>query len=389
MQIRGQGEIAVASEEQQRGNVVAPRTKLSMFSGCGGLDLGFLQAGFRTVWANDVNEDACRTYRRNIGEIIEGDIWTIEPPSLPTLDMLTGGFPCQPFSNAGSRRGLVDSRGHLYKRCLDYIEVLSPKIVMFENVRGMLTIKGAKGYLVDEICEALLQLDYEVHLKLVNAAHYGVPQNRIRVVIVGVKRDPTLGQFRFPRKVEGLDLTLGTCLSVPPDTPNQSDLVQLNPQALYLGTLVPEGGSWKDIPYDLLPDRLKRIRDDMRRYRWPNFYRRFSRDEVAGTITAAFKPENAGVWHPTEDRVLSAREIARIQSFPDEFVFEARSVKRIYELIGNAVPPKLAYAFAQVFLHVLEGKDYDNGEEMQECRSIASLGRPVRPRDPELLWVGG
>ncbi|MDI6894836.1 MAG: DNA cytosine methyltransferase [Bacillota bacterium] len=361
-------------------------TVLSMFSGCGGMDLGFVQAGFRIVWANDIDPDACATYRHNLGEIIEGDVRDLEIPTVPELDVLTAGFPCQPFSNAGNRRGLQDSRGTLYEICLEYVCHLRPKIVLFENVRGFLTVQGRRGRLIEEICEALAEMSYEVHFKLVDAADYAVPQHRLRVIIMAVSKSVAPRGFRFPRPIEGVDLRLKTILDVPPSTANQGDILKLNPQALYLGSLVPEGGSWKDIPYELLPDRLKRIRNNMRKYRWPKFYRRFHRDEIAGTITAAFKPENAGVWHPTANRVLSAREIARIQSFPDDFVFVARSTKAIYQMIGNAVPPKLARAFAERCKEVLAGAEPD---QFIPCIEYSRLrGRPIKPTDPEIGFDG-
>lgn len=360
---------------------------LSMFSGCGGLDLGFVQAGFDIVWANDINPDTCLTYRNNIGRINEGDIFSLGMSQIDDLDVLTAGFPCQPFSNAGKRLGVQDSRGRLFEVCLRYIGALRPKVVMFENVRGLLTIKNQHGErLIEEICTSLSDSGYEVHFKLVNAASYGVPQNRLRIIIVAVLRDLVPHSFRFPAPVTGVDLTLGSCLDVPTDTPNQNDFLRLNPQALYLGSLVPEGGSWKDIPYELLPERLKKIRDNMRKYRWPNFYRRFARNEVAGTVTAAFKPENAGVWHPVENRVLSAREIARIQSFPDTFVFYGSSVKAIYEMIGNAVAPKLANAFAETFLEILEGRQEVTDVPVVRYSELNLKRRPVRPSDPEIVF---
>ena len=121
--------------------------------------------------------------------------------------------------------------------------------------------------------------------KLVEASNYGVPQRRIRVFIVAHRKDLNM-TYRFPETIVTEGLNLGSVLKIPKKTLNQDQVIRLNPQAHILGDMVPEGGSWKSIPYDSLPDRLKRIRDDMRKYRWPNFYRRFSREEIAGTITA-------------------------------------------------------------------------------------------------------
>ena len=358
---------------------------LSMFSGCGGMDLGFREAGFEIVWANDIMSDACETYRKNIGEIIEGDIGMLDPPDIKNLDVLIAGFPCQAFSNAGSRGGIMDPRGILYRQCIRFIETLKPKVVLFENVRGLLSIPGMEKRLIEEICDDLVDHGYEVHMKLVNASHYGVPQNRIRVIIVGISKASDIKGFRFPEHVIGKDLSIGSLVDPPRGIANRNDFLKLNPQAIALGSLVPEGGSWKDIPYNKLPERLKKIRKDMRKYRWPNFFRRFHRTETAGTITAAFKPENAGVWHPFRDRVLSAREIARIQSFPDNFEFVGSSVKAIYEMIGNAVPPLLGKTMAEAIYKYLAGAEADG--PIRNYFDVRALGEPIRPGSVEMIYL--
>ena len=352
-------------------------THISLFSGCGGLDLGFRAAGFRTVWANDIDPDACETFRENIGEIEEGDIRTITFPKLDTnVDVLSAGFPCQPFSNAGSRRGVKDSRGDLYNYALRAVKTFKPKVVLFENVRGLLSVKVAKKLLIEEILRKLDHEGYDCQFKLIDASNHRVAQRRLRLVIIGVLRDPKLGSFRYPQAKHKGALSIGeTILDISSAVPNQNELMQLNPQAVMLGSMVPEGGSWKDIPYDSLPERLKYISNNMERYRWPAFYRRFRRDEIAGTITAAFKPENAAVWHPVEGRVFSVREIARIQSFPDWFVFGGRNVKSKYQQIGNAVPPRLAYEVALEIANVLDGDQSNTLDDFLKEK------RPLRPSD--------
>lgn len=360
-------------------------TVVSMFSGCGGMDLGFRQAGFEIIWANDIMPDACKTYRKNIGDIVEGDIGTMDPPEIKNLDVLIAGFPCQAFSNAGSRGGIMDPRGVLYTQCIRFIETLKPKVVLFENVRGLLTIPGREKPLIEEICDDLAAHGYEIHIKLVNAAHYGVPQNRIRVIVIGISTASGLKGFRFPEHVSGKDLSIGPLMDPPKGVANRNDFLKLNPQAIKLGSMVPEGGSWKNIPYDKLPERLKRISDNMRKYRWPNFFRRFHRTEIAGTITAAFKPENAGVWHPFKDRVLSAREVARIQSFPDNFEFVGSTVKSIYEMIGNAVPPVLGKTMAKAVLKYLAGAEAEG--PVRDYFDVRAEGKPIRPGDLEMVYL--
>ena len=324
---------------------------ISLFSGCGGLDLGFEKAGFEKVWANDFDADAQAVYSLNLGDIDGRDIRTVDEKEIPQGDILTAGFPCQPFSSAGSRKGLYDSRGMLYKECLRIIQDKMPKVIVFENVRGLLSTKYIDGRnLADVIVEdlsAMNEVGYNVVHKLLNASDYGVPQNRQRVFFVGVRKD--LGvNFIFPPKQKKEHLTLRHILDIPNTVKNQVDW-GLSPQALEMIKYIPEGGSWKDVPYEKLAPRFQRIRDNMKKYRSPNFYRRFSRDEINGTITASAQPENCGIIHPTENRRYTIREVARIQSFPDDFLFIDDSPKNIvamYKVIGNAVPVSLAQSVA-------------------------------------------
>ena len=364
-----------------------PYSHVSLFSGCGGIDLGFRKAGFKTVFANDIDEDACNTYRTNLGEIIIGDIREIKLPEVKTVDVLTAGFPCQPFSNAGSRKGVNDSRGSLYLSALNAVERLKPRVVMFENVRGLLSSKHNGQYLVEIICQNLDSLGYDTVFSLIDASKHNVPQKRLRVIIVGVRRRVGNGSFAFPSAITRDDLSLKhIVLDIPPSVPNQTELMQLNPQAIRIGEMIPEGGSWKDIPYEKLPPRLKKISDNIARYHWPKFYRRYHRDEISGTITAAFKPENAGVWHPTERRVLSVREIARIQTFPDWFVFNGKNIKSKYQQIGNAVPPRLAYEIAGQIVRVLNGEDLQKDAPLTSLSEFQSLGRPIRACDKNITY---
>lgn len=338
-----------------------PPRLISLFSGCGGLDLGFEQAGFQRVWANDFDADAQAIYALNLGKIDKRDILDVGEDEIPDGDILTAGFPCQPFSNAGKRKGVYDSRGMLYKECLRIIKRKMPKVIVFENVKGLLSTKYVDGSnLVDVITNDLSEMNgtgYNVVYKLLNAADYGVPQNRQRVVFVGVRKD--LGvTFEFPEKQPRVNLTLRNLLDVPEDVPNQVDWV-LSPQALDMIAYIPEGGSWKDVPYEHLAPRFQRIRDDMKKYRSPNFYRRFSRDEISGTITASAQPENCGIVHPTENRRYTIREVARIQTFPDTFKFVHGSTKDItamYKVIGNAVPVELARVIASAIREQVFGE---------------------------------
>lgn len=328
---------------------------ISLFSGCGGMDLGFKKAGFDIVFANDFDSDARAVYLLNLGDIDRRDILSVGEDEIPDGDILTAGFPCQPFSNAGNRKGVHDSRGMLYKECLRIIQKKMPKVIVFENVKGLLSTKYIDGRnLAEVIVEDLSGMNgigYNVVHQLVNASDYGVPQNRQRVLFVGVRKDLGI-TFKFPQKQAKDNLTLRHVLNVPSEVANNVDWI-LSPQALDMVKYIPEGGSWKDVPYEHLAPRFQRIRDNMKKYHSPNFYRRFSRDEICGTMTASAQPENCGIIHPYENRRFTVREVARIQTFPDDFNFltdTARNITAMYKVIGNAVPVTLAYNIASAIM---------------------------------------
>lgn len=335
---------------------------ISLFSGAGGLDLGLIKSGFNIVFANDNFKPAIDNYRENIGEIIDEDITKIDINEMPSADVVVAGFPCQPFSSAGNRHGIKDDRGNLYLEVLKVIDAKKPKVVIMENVRGLLSMKNKDGSkLINTIVYLLENTEpgYKVKYKLLKASDYGVPQNRYRVIIIGIRNDINFDyEFPLPIDYDPEKLTVGAALSDIEDLPNQDEVWKLSPQSRGLVPYIPEGGSWKNIPYEHLPDRLKRIRDDMKKYRSPNFYRRFGRSEINGTITAASTPENSGILHPLEDRRYSVREIARIQSFPDDYVFVGDSVSAKYTIIGNAVPPKLGEVIGKSIVEQLIESGY-------------------------------
>lgn len=330
---------------------------VSMFSGCGGLDLGFHQNAFEILYANELDKDTASVYRENIGEIDCKSVLDVDLSLLPNSDVFLAGFPCQPFSSAGARKGTDDDRGNLYLKCLEYIDIHKPKIVLFENVQGLLSTKNLDGsFLLDSIV-SLLEASgegYKVQYKLLSAEKYQVPQKRKRVIIVGVSNSLN-EEFVFPEEIPYSDsLLVGSIIQDVEGLPNQEDLFKLSPQVQRLVPFIKEGGSWKDIPYEELPERLKKIRDNMKKYKSPTFLRRFARNEINGTITASAMPEKCGILHPTEDRRYTVREVARIQSFPDDFVFNINSIQKKYKMIGNAVPPKLAFHLAKSIKTLLE-----------------------------------
>lgn len=391
---------------------------VSLFSGCGGLDLGFT-GGFvvqgreferldtRIVFANDFDQDAANCYNANPLLTADGadcllqDIRTINANDIPNFDLLLAGFPCQPFSNAGNRKGVNDDngRGTLFEECERIIKAKinqghRPQAFVFENVRGILSSKMPDGVTTvpDEIANRMHTMGYEMSMRLICASDYGVPQQRYRVLIIGIDENLEIGPFNFdsmqrvvqenniPSKSFGRDeeLLLGWILQGVHDvqddvvwnysetTQRTVDLIggcQHGMQAFDyfapgfskadLPEVLFEGRSWKNIPYELLSTRFKKIADDPKKYHAPKFFRRFAFGEINGTITASAQPENCGITHPVENRRYSVRECARIQSFPDDYRFGSIPLQSQYKVIGNAVPPVLGWVIAKALLNFL------------------------------------
>ena len=359
----------------------------SLFTGCGGFDLGFLggfshlgvkypKLPYEITFANDFDRDAVNIYKENYKFfnhdsddcILHKDIREIKDPEIPSdCDVLLAGFPCQPFSNAGNRQGVNEQRGTLFEEVFKFIKKSEPSVIILENVRGILSSKMPDGTKVpDEIIKRLKgakntkgnNIGYKVsEALLLNSSDYGVPQNRYRVIIIATKvgdinilNKESIHAHSIPVKQE--NKLVKRVLKYKRSLPNVLDVWGLSPQQ---STLVPHIiRSWKDIPYEVLPLRFKKIRDDMKKYHSPNFYRRFNYNEICGTITASAQPENCGILHPTEDRRYNVREIARIQSFPDTFTFNNASIPNKYKVIGNAVAPVFAYTLAKLSLSLLQ-----------------------------------
>ena len=162
-------------------------THVSLFSGAGGLDIGLEQAGFHTVWANDFNHDACETHRLwSNATVVEGDIGKVDYDTIPDCDIASFGFPCQGFSLSGLRK-VDDSRNVLYRHCVKLVEKKQPKLFLAENVKGLLTLDGGK--IKDAIIADFESKGYAVSINLVNAADYHVPEDRQRILLVGIRKD--------------------------------------------------------------------------------------------------------------------------------------------------------------------------------------------------------
>lgn len=299
---------------------------VSLFSGAGGLDLGFIKAGHEIVWANDLFSDAVATYKENIGDhITEADIKTIESNDIPCCDIVIGGFPCQGFSVANTKRNTSDERNVLYKELLRVIKDKQPKFFLAENVKGILSLN--KGETFKMILNDFSSLNYRVQYKVLNSANYGVPQTRERVIIVGVRNDVD-AVYEFPKPTHTKDgedgtkkwVTVGDAiLSLPdPDTPNS-----------------------------VLNHTYSKYKLNFNGYIG---HRPINPDRPSPTVTARGDDKGGVVIHPHPNglRRMTCRELATIQSFPLDFKFIGNN-SSIYRQIGNAVPVLMAYAIAKQF----------------------------------------
>ena len=325
---------------------------LSLFSGCGGLDLGFHEEGFQTVWANDISEWAVQSFRNNFGDVITcGDINDYDPfhdDTIPDCDIILGGFPCQDFSIIWKQPGLGGSRGNLYKHFLRFVEAKKPKAFVAENVKGILTANNQMA--ISTIIKDFENIapGYLIKMHLYKFAEYGVPQFRERVLIVGVRMD-TEFEFFHPIPTHGPRghlpyVTAGEALKGVEDVPFNNEYMKVMPKTVELLKLIPEGGNFTSVPRDH-PLYVKGMISHV--------YRRINRKEPAKTIIAA---GGGGTWgyHYPEPRPLTNRERARLQTFPDDFYFNGSNAE-VRRQIGNSVPPEGVKLVARALMPLFIG----------------------------------
>ena len=383
---------------------------ISLFSGAGGMDLGFKQAGFDIVFANDFDKDACETYRKNIDtNILHCDISLIKNDNIPkNIDVLIGGFPCQGFSIANKNRNIDDIRNSLYKEMIRFITVSNPKIIIAENVKGILSL--GNGVIFQQIKKDLESLNYKVDHFLINTAHYGVPQQRERVIImankIGIENvlpkpthnnsnaittEQAIGELssveitnnvitlgknkihnhyastnvhdkfwgrKHPVKQEDIcDYLKGWRKKAGISTKKIDEIFGYRHTAGHWfrkdnnsGSIPKPSDWWKlkeilkfDDKFDKQVTELEEkqivFEQSLRITNW---------NKPSDTITAT-SPE----IHINKERRLSARECARIQTFPDDFIFTG-SLNSMYRQIGNAVPVKFANILAKEVLKMLK-----------------------------------
>lgn len=308
------------------GRLTRKHSVISMFSGCGGMDLGFTGGfevfgrryrtlPFEIIWANDLNPEACKTYERNLGhETHRGDIWQLMD-SMPTkADIVIGGFPCQDISVNGKRAGVNGAKSGLYKAMVEAIKRVKPKVFVVENVKALLRHEAW----LQQVLSDFRGLGYEVRCDLYRAADYGVPQTRERVFFVGTAKGLSL--FK-PPAAERNASTWMTAREAIGDLEALDEAPHIN-HIWSKANISPEQGNRR-----LLPDR-------------PGYT---IRAECHGNIQ----------FHYRQPRRVSMREAARIQSFPDKFIFMS-GLREIERQVGNAVPPVLAWHVANAVLKCLD-----------------------------------
>jgi len=321
-------------------------TAISLFSGCGGMDLGFVQAGFDVLWANDINGFACKTYAHNISDhIIHGDITEIDYQSIPTADIIIGGFPCQDFSMLWKRGGVSTDRGNLYKNFVDLVAQKNPKVFVAENVKGILTAnkKQAIKQIIEDFSDTG-EIGYNTKAILVNFANYGVSQLRERVLIIGVRKDLDV-EFVAPQVLNTSDnyVPSKVALQGVEKVSFNNEHQKIQPATIEKLKLIPPGGNFTDIPKDS-PHYVKGMISHV--------YRRLHPDKPSTTIIAA---GGGGTWgyHYEEPRPLTNRERARLFGYPDDFEFIG-SITEVRRQIGNSVPPLGVLPFAEKIRELLE-----------------------------------
>ncbi|WP_218775346.1 DNA cytosine methyltransferase [Collinsella vaginalis] len=389
-------------------------TCIDLFAGAGGLSEGLEQAGFHSLFASEIVPRYAETYAKNHpnAEVCVADIRTVNPKEIRErldlevgqLDLLAGGPPCQGFSINAPVRSSDDPRNHLFREYLRFVDEFKPRAVLIENVPGLVSFE--KGKTLHAILDSLADLGYGADVHILGAPYYGVPQMRWRTIIMGL-RGAIIPQSAWPEPVRHAPVRANFATTfdgrpiVKKPSPETSapfttvrdaigDLPPLKsggrgetvkeypvaPQCEYQANLrigsagvmnheaprlsainlerlshIKQGGNWTDIPYDLLPKGMKSARrsDHTKRYGRPRW------DELGSTVLTKCDPHWGAFFHPEQDRTLTVREAARIQSFPDHYVFLGSQAEQ-YAEVGNAVPPMLACAVGRSLRAVLEGE---------------------------------
>jgi len=292
---------------------------VSLFAGIGGIDLGFKQAGFDIVWANEMDHAACKTYRHNLGTdcLVEGDIRNIDASAIPKADVLTAGFPCQSFSIAGTKKGFNDPRGQLFFEIIRIADVLQPKVIFMENVENLMEHDNGRTFQV--IYNSLAELGYILHYRAMPTHEYAnIPQTRRRIYMVATRDIQFSQRFQFP---EPIPLTVKAIDWIDQD---------LKQHEIYYFT-----GKTAFEQY-----ALKKITRTDCLYRAYHDVITIARDHKCPTLTASiYKPHNSVMVRDNFGvRRLTLRECLKFQGFPEKYYFpKAITLSDAYKQIGNSV----------------------------------------------------
>lgn len=314
---------------------------VSLFSGAGGFDLGFIQAGHEIIWANDIDKDCAATYKHNIGNhFVCEDIKNISINRIPNCDIVIGGFPCQGFSHANLKRNILDERNQLYLEFIRVVDDKKPKYFVAENVRGLVSLN--KGEAIKLIITDFESIGYNVAYQVFNAADFGVPQNRFRVIIIGVRNDIFNGYFPFPIATHAEKPTL------------------LRQKWITIGEAL------FDIPE---PDEEHYFKNHIySKYKVTdrNFtgHRKTNPDKPSPTILAKNTGGNVATHHPKNHRRMSVRESAIIQTFPIDFEFMG-AMGSMYRQIGNAVAVEFAKKIGLEFRKIENQKNIIKNQKLE------------------------
>lgn len=310
-------------------------TFIEVCAGAGGLSNGLIKAGLTPILLNDIDKDCCKTLEKN-HENVKVKCCPFEDLELDeyieNIDLLTGGVPCQAFSHAGKREGLDDPRGELIIKFVEMVNKLKPKMFMIENVKGLLTHNGGKT--IDTIVKFMEESGlYNVRYKLLNATEYNVPQKRERVFIIGVLKKYDK-KFKYPTPLETKVLLKDVLTNVP-----ISECAKYSEEKIKLFKLIQQGGCWINLPEDLQKSYLGNSYYSGGGKR--GILHRLSMEKPSLTLLCSPSQKQTERCHPLEERPLSVREYARIQTFDDDYEFVG-SMSSKYKQIGNAVPVELA-----------------------------------------------
>lgn len=290
----------------------------SLFSGIGGIELGFEQAGFKTIWANESDKEACVTYRYNFPNVnlFEMDIRQLDTKKLEYVDVLTAGFPCQPFSVCGNKKGFDDERGNLFFEIMRVIDDIYPPIIFLENVANLINHDGGRTFNV--IHNKLVQRDYFIRYLVADACDYGIPQHRTRTYIIAFKSQEECESFKFPEKRELKKRIF--------DIIDKSTKID---ERYYL-----KHGTYE---YNKM---IEAINDENQIYRFSDYGIQSSKDGISFTLKANMATwknripiikDNYGI------RKITPYEALALQGFPETFIFNGIPSHAAYKQIGNSV----------------------------------------------------